>query len=263
MKNNKVKSILIWTLIFFGFAVIAKHNSKSIVAFAVIYCCIEFGVLFYKNRRKNTISIPTKKYDVMDLKDVKTLESILKTNKLAYQFEEDKDALGAFMMYTFLGGQNVDISNDMARLFEKHLRVEDFYLDIDEDTEQGKEMRNNQKDYIFVPFIDVMESLEHNRLVFDMYKPSAKVPKIRLDGGIKDFDLIACKVDEYCEYEQFIKGDILIVEQGKYVNEVITYKSNDKEITVYGRILFAQHIALSSGKVTVENLEQDEQNNNS
>lgn len=260
MKNNKVKSILIWTAIFLGFAAISKHQNKNyklIVAIAVIYCCARFGILIYNNLRKKTTAIPAKKYDVMDLKGVRTLESVLKTNKLAYQFEEDKDALGAFMMYTFLGGQNVNISNDMARLFEKHLRVEDFYLDINGDTEQGKEMRKNQKDYIFVPFIDTLESIEHNKLVFDMYKPSVKVPKIRLDDGVRDFDLIACKINEYCEDDQLITGDILIVEQGKYVNEVITYKTNDKEITVYGRILFAlseiQYLELFSRKVTVKN----------
>lgn len=257
MKNNNViKSILIWTLIFLGFAVISKQQNKNykfIVAFAVIYFCVRFSILFYNNLRKRTTATPAKKYDLMALKDVRTLESILKTNKLAYQFDEDKDALGAFMMYTFLGGQNVNISNDMARLFEKHLRIEDFYLDIGEDTEQGKEMRDNQKDYIFVPFIDILESLQYNKLVFDMYKPSIKVPKIRLDEGIKDFDLIACKVNEHYYGDQFINNDILIIEQGKYVNEIITYKLDDKEITIYGRILFAlseaQYASLFEGEV--------------
>lgn len=263
MKNsNVIKSILIWTFIFLGFAVISKQQNKNykfIVAFAVIYFCVRFGILFYNNLRKRATFIPTKKYDMMDLKDVRTLESILKTNKLAYQFDEDKDAMNAFMIYTFLGGKNVHISNDMARLFEKQLRLEDFYLDIKADTDLGKAMRTNQKSYSFVPFIDVQESLQYDKLVFDMNKLSVKVPKTKLDEGIKDFDLIACKVNEYYHGDQFTRNDILVIEQGKYVNEIITYKLDDKEISIYGRILFAlseaQYLSLNEEESTVKNLD--------
>ena len=185
------------------------------------------------------------------LKRADALSSIMKTHKEAYKFSQDKDSLIAFLVYTYLGGDEVKINDDMARLIEKQLRIKDFFLDNglnadktallpdDELAELKRKHHEEAEVYTWIPLIDTLESLNEGATCLDIKMPSIMLIKARFDDEVNFNNVIACPVNEYYSGSDFTKDQILIVDQDRYVNEVIRYKDGEQELTIRGKLLFA------------------------
>lgn len=228
-----------WTILIcigLGLIITDKISYLNLWAIPVLLFFIFVQVFNPFKRTKKQIPV---KHDIAILKNANALSTILTTSKINYQFDDDKDALIAFMVYTFLGGKDVRIEDDMARLMEKQLRIVDFYLDTGQNTEVNSIMKENDKKYVFIPFINVSESLHFNSAVLDMYKPSIPIKRDQIDSEIKPVNLIALPINEFYRGTEFNTNQILIVEQNKFVNEVISYNNDNSIFTVNGRILFA------------------------
>lgn len=188
---------------------------------------------------------------IVPLNHANALSSILKTHKDAYKFSQDKESLMAFMIYTYLGGADVKITDDMARLFEKQLRMKDLYLDTglnadktamlpeDEHANLIKQLAEEAKIFVWIPVVDVLESLNEGATCLDIKVPSITLARTRFDDGVDFHNVIACPVNEYYTGSEFTKDQVLIVEQDRYINIVIEYSQNDKEIIINGKLLFA------------------------
>lgn len=187
---------------------------------------------------------------VVPLKHANALSSILKTHKDAYKFSQDKESLIAFMIYTYLDGKDVRITDDMARLFEKQLRMKDLYLDSglnadktamlpeEEHAKLQKQLDEEAKVFVWIPVVDVPESLSEGATCLDIKVPSITLAKSKFDDDVNFHDVIACPVNEYYIGSEFTKDLILIVEQDRYVNEVIGYSHNEQELIINGKLLF-------------------------
>ena len=185
------------------------------------------------------------------LKHSNALSSIMKTHKDAYKFSQDKDSLIAFLVYTYLGGDEIRINDDMARLIEKQLRMKDFFLDIglnsdktallpaNELAELKRKHHEEAEIYTWIPLIDTLESLNEGATCLDIKRPSITLAKARFNDEMNFHNVIACPVNEYYSGSDFTKDQILIIDQDRYVNEVIQYKNGEQELTIRGKLLFA------------------------
>lgn len=187
---------------------------------------------------------------MVPLKHANALSSIMKTHKDAYKFSQDKESLIAFMIYTYLGGDDVKITDDMARLFEKQLRMKDLFLDIglnadktamlpeEEHAKLQKQLDEEAKVFVWIPVIDVLESLSEGATCLDIKAPSITLAKSKFEDGVNFHNVIACPVNEYYTGSEFTKDQILIIEQDRYVNEVISYSHGNDELIISGKLLF-------------------------
>lgn len=185
------------------------------------------------------------------LKYANALSSILKTHKNAYKFSQDKESLIAFLVYIYLGGDEVKITDDMARLIEKQLRMKDLYLDSglnadktemlpeDERAKLRNQFHEESKVFVWIPVIDVAESLSEGATCLDIKVSSITLAKSRFEDDIDFHNVIACPVNEYYTGNQFTKDQILIVEQDRYINEIISYSHDNDELIISGKLLFA------------------------
>ena len=252
--ENKLKSALIWLLIF-GMPLLMEMSTHKPLPIWIKGICWWglCGVIMYYLLQLvllNKRSLP-KKYDIADLKHANAISHLLKTDKNAYKYSQDRDALIAFMVYTYFGGNEVAITDDMARLFEKQLRWKDLYLDHglnadktamlpeDERANLTKKLNEEAKIYTWIPLIDIKESLKESSACLDMTKPSIRLERVKFELDLDINNVIACPINEFYTGGEFSTDQILIIEQDRYVNEVVKYSDAGTELVIQGKLLFA------------------------
>ncbi len=265
-KNGFIKETLRWIIIGVSLVILwlnPKINTNWTflllgLTFFIPDLVANFFGLVSKSPRMKSV------HTQVPLKHSNALSSIMRTHKDAYKFSQDKDSLIAFLVYTYLGGDEIRINDDMARLIEKQLRIKDFILDnglnadktallpANELAELKRKEHAEAEIYIWIPLIDTLESLNEGATCLDITMPSITLAKARFNDEMNFHNVIACPVNEYYSGSDFTKDQILIIDQDRYVNEVIQYKNGEQELTIRGKLLFAVTSNISLSRITAK-----------